>query len=61
MGLDEYKVARIIGTPDECFEQMQQYVKDGASYFMLKFAEVEKLDSLRLFAESILTRLRNQE
>ena len=61
MSLDEYKVARIIGTPDECFEQMQQYVDEGASYFMLKFAEVEKLDSLRLFAERILTRLKNQK
>ncbi len=60
MSLDEYRVARIIGTPDECFKQMQNYVMDGVSYFMFKFAEVEKLDPLRFFAERILTRLRNQ-
>jgi alkanesulfonate monooxygenase SsuD/methylene tetrahydromethanopterin reductase-like flavin-dependent oxidoreductase (luciferase family) len=56
----DYNVARIIGTPDECFNQIQQYINLGASYFMLKFAGAEKIDSLRLFAERVLPHLRQE-
>ncbi len=59
MSLAEYSVARIIGTPDECLEQILSYARAGASYFMLMFAEVEKLESLRLFAKTILPSLRS--
>ncbi len=58
VSIDEYRVARILGTPDECLEQIRSYAVDGASYFMFKFAEVERLESLRLFAKKILPRLR---
>jgi F420-dependent oxidoreductase-like protein len=60
LSLDDYNVARIIGTPDECLDQIRQYVNLGASYFMFKFPEVEKLASLRLFAERVLPHLRQE-
>lgn len=58
MSIDAYKVARIIGTPDECLNQIQDYAERGASYFMLNFAEVEKLEPLHLFATNLLPRAR---
>jgi alkanesulfonate monooxygenase SsuD/methylene tetrahydromethanopterin reductase-like flavin-dependent oxidoreductase (luciferase family) len=58
MSMHEYKVARIIGIPDECLKQIQDYVEKGCSYFMLSFAEVEELEPLHLFAEAILSHFR---
>lgn len=58
MSMDEYNVARIIGTPDECYEQIKRYAELGASYFMINFAEVEELQPLGLFARTILSRPR---
>jgi len=58
MSLDEYKVARIIGTPDECLNQIQDYAERGASYFMFGFPQAEKLEPLELFARTVLARAR---
>jgi alkanesulfonate monooxygenase SsuD/methylene tetrahydromethanopterin reductase-like flavin-dependent oxidoreductase (luciferase family) len=55
---DQYKIARIMGTPDEVITQIQTYVKLGASYLMIRFPHIETLEPLRSFAEQVMSRTR---
>jgi probable F420-dependent oxidoreductase len=58
MTFEDYKIARIIGTPDEVVAQIQSYIKEGSSYFMLRFPQVETIEPLKSFAEQVMARLR---
>jgi alkanesulfonate monooxygenase SsuD/methylene tetrahydromethanopterin reductase-like flavin-dependent oxidoreductase (luciferase family) len=58
MTLDQYRVGRIIGTPDECIAQIESYAKDGATYFMPRFPKVEGIEPIKLFAEQVMAGLR---
>lgn len=55
--LIDFKKSTLAGTPDECRVRLQAYLDLGVTYFMLFFADLPKLDSLRLFAENISKRL----
>lgn len=56
--MEYYERGRVIGTPKECAEQLDAYVKAGADRFELLFPDVleHPLDtgSLRLFSESVM-------
>jgi probable F420-dependent oxidoreductase len=51
-------VARIIGTPDQCAKQIERLAEYGASYIMIRFDEMEKIEPLKLFAEEVMPRFR---
>ena len=53
LALDVFKRTSIIGTPDECIEQMQPYVDLGVTHFMLYFGGLPNFSGLRLFAETV--------
>ncbi len=54
MTLTDFKKATLVGTPEECIEQLQAYLDLGVTYFMLYFADLPKVNSLKIFAEKIL-------
>lgn len=44
----------IVGTPKECIERIQQYAAKGITWFFLLFPDLPALDSLRMFAQTVL-------
>jgi len=51
--LEDFKKTTLVGTPDECREQLQSYVDLGVTCFMLYFADLPNLEGLKLFAEGV--------
>ena len=55
--LREYEASlkrAIAGTPEQCVEQIEGYVRAGITYFFLLFPEPISEDSLRLFAKQVI-------
>jgi F420-dependent oxidoreductase-like protein len=50
----------IVGTPEQCIDQINEYVKLGVTYFMLNFPDVPDLTSLRLFAQRVMPTLKRE-
>ncbi len=48
--MEDYKKYTLASTPDECKTQIQVYMNLGVTYFMLYFADLPDVDSLRLFS-----------
>jgi alkanesulfonate monooxygenase SsuD/methylene tetrahydromethanopterin reductase-like flavin-dependent oxidoreductase (luciferase family) len=46
----------IVGTPDQCFEQLKPYVAAGISYFFLIFPDPTPSETLELFAREVMPR-----
>ncbi len=44
----------IAGTPEQCVEQIQQYVDNGIDYFFLLFPDPISSESLELFAREVM-------
>ena len=44
----------IAGTPDQCVEQIQDYVDSGITYFFLLFPDPIPSDRLELFAGEVM-------
>ena len=44
----------IAGTPEQCAEQIQQYVDSGITYFFLLFPDPIPTESLELFAGEVM-------
>jgi alkanesulfonate monooxygenase SsuD/methylene tetrahydromethanopterin reductase-like flavin-dependent oxidoreductase (luciferase family) len=55
--LEGFKKTNLIGTPEECIEQLRVYADLGVTYFMLFFADLPRIDGLKLFAEAVAKRL----
>ena len=55
--LEDFKKCALVGTPDECIDQLQVYVKLGVTYFMLFFGDLPRLDELRLFAVDVIKKM----
>jgi F420-dependent oxidoreductase-like protein len=55
MDIADFKKSTFAGTPTQFLDQMQVYLNLGATYFMLYFAELPRVDNLRIFAQEILS------
>ena len=55
ISFEDYKKSTLATTPDDCRESLQVYIDLGVTYFMLFFADLPQLDSLRLFSQAIKT------
>ncbi|MFO7170994.1 MAG: TIGR03560 family F420-dependent LLM class oxidoreductase [Chloroflexota bacterium] len=49
---------RIVGTPDEVVEQLSAYAAAGVEEIFLQWLDLDDIDGLRGFAESVLERVR---
>lgn len=49
----------IVGTPQECIEQLRQYANYGIGWFFLLFPEPVSVDDIELFAGEVMPRFRN--
>ncbi len=57
VSLEDYKKTILAGTSDECIEQLHVYVDLGVTYFMLFFADIPKIDGLKIFAKDVISNL----
>jgi F420-dependent oxidoreductase-like protein len=57
MTLTAFNKSTLVGAPEELIEPLHAYLDLGVTYFMLYFADLPKVDSLKLFAEKILKSL----
>ena len=55
VSFEDFKKSTLAITPDDCRESLQGYIDLGVTYFMLFFADLPQLDSLRLFSQAIKT------
>ena len=59
LSLEEFKQVNLTGTPAQIVEQLQVYVALGVTYFMLYFSDLPQVDGLKLFAESVASKMRD--
>jgi F420-dependent oxidoreductase-like protein len=57
MTLTAFNKSTLVGAPEELIEPLHAYLDLGVTYLMLYFADLPKVDSLKLFAEKILKSL----
>jgi F420-dependent oxidoreductase-like protein len=55
--LEDFKQYTLAGTPDECISQLQVYASLGVTYYMLYFADLPSTDGLKIFKESVISKL----
>ena len=55
---EEFKQVNLAGTPAQILEQLQVWVDLGVSCFMLYFADLPRVEGLRLFANSVMKPIR---
>jgi len=55
---EQYRSVNIVGTPSECVDRITQYKDIGATYFVVNFPDIAKPDSLKLFADKVLSTLK---
>lgn len=55
--LEDFQKYTLAGTPQECRKALQVYADLDVAYFMLYFADLPSLDSLRLFSRAVINRL----
>ncbi len=53
VSVEDFKKSTLATTLDDCRESLQVYIDLGVTYFMLFFADLPQLDSLRLFSQVI--------
>ncbi|MFQ6095412.1 MAG: LLM class flavin-dependent oxidoreductase [Candidatus Bathyarchaeia archaeon] len=54
VSVEEFTRQRIFGTPEQCIEKINRYIKAGATYFIANLALYEKPKTLKLFAEEVI-------
>jgi F420-dependent oxidoreductase-like protein len=54
---EEFKRNNLVGSPDECLQQIKCYEKLGVTHFMLYFGDLPDSGSLRLFAEEVANKI----
>jgi alkanesulfonate monooxygenase SsuD/methylene tetrahydromethanopterin reductase-like flavin-dependent oxidoreductase (luciferase family) len=57
LSVEDFKKTTLVGTPQECREQLQVYLDLGVTCFMLYFGDLPRVDGLRLFAEGVMNKM----
>ena len=58
VSLSDFEKLNLVGTPASCLKKLQPYADLGVTHFMLFFGDLPRLDGLRLFAESVMKKMR---
>ena len=53
----DFEKFSLVGSPDECAAKLQPYLDLGVTHFMLFFGDLPEMNSLRLFAETVLKQM----
>jgi len=51
---EEFLWGNIVGTPEQCAEQIKKYVEQGVSYFIPYFYKTTERETHKLFAEEVI-------
>jgi alkanesulfonate monooxygenase SsuD/methylene tetrahydromethanopterin reductase-like flavin-dependent oxidoreductase (luciferase family) len=56
MGFADYNLKpSLFGTPKQCIETIEDYIKAGVNHFMLNFPQKQLLRDLQLFAKEVIS------
>ena len=58
VSLKDFKKFSLIGAPDECVQRIRQYAGLGVTYFMLFFGDLPSMNGVRLFAETVVKKMK---
>lgn len=53
VSVEDFKKTTLTVTPDDCLGSLRVYIDLGVTYFLLFFADLPQLDSLRLFSQTV--------
>jgi F420-dependent oxidoreductase-like protein len=54
ISLEDFVQTSLVGTPEDCLNQVRNYANLGVTNFMLPFGDFPDLNGLRLFAEEVV-------
>ncbi len=57
VSLEDFVRTNLVGTPEDCLNQIRQYTNLGVTHFMLFFGDLPDLRGLRLFAEEVVRKI----
>ena len=57
VSLEDFARTNLVGTPEDCINQIRQYANLGVTYFMLFFGDLPDLRGLKLFAEKVVRKI----
>jgi len=57
--IDVYEKFCLVGTPEDCIRQIEEFTDLGVTYFMLWFLDFPSLKGIRLFAEKVMPHFRS--
>lgn len=55
---ERYKMINVVGNPNECLEKLRSYREIGVEYFIFDFPMTEQLETMRIFAEQVMAKLK---
>ena len=55
--LEDFMRTSFVGTPEDCIEQLRQYLNLDVTHFMLFFGDLPDMRGLRLFAEKVVRKI----
>jgi alkanesulfonate monooxygenase SsuD/methylene tetrahydromethanopterin reductase-like flavin-dependent oxidoreductase (luciferase family) len=53
----DYLASRVVGTPDQCLDQLSKYLDIGVTYFMHYFFDSMILEHMKLYASTVMPAL----
>jgi F420-dependent oxidoreductase-like protein len=57
---EELKERQLIGTPEECIQQLKRFVEAGTTYFIFHFARALETSSYKLFARKVIPEFKDR-
>ena len=59
VSLEDFKKYNFVATPDDCMNEIKQYMSLGVTYFMLFFGDLSDMSDARLFAQKVVREIKS--
>jgi F420-dependent oxidoreductase-like protein len=59
VSIKDFKKVNLVDTPYECIRRIQRYASLGVTHFMLFFGDLPSMNGLRLFAETVVKKMKS--
>ena len=59
VSLEDFKKLNFVATPDDCSKEIRRYTSLGVTYFMLFFGALPDMSSVKLFAETVVKKMKS--
>jgi F420-dependent oxidoreductase-like protein len=59
VSLEDFKKLNFVATPDDCSKEIRRYTSLGVTYFMLFFGALPDMSGVKLFAETVVKKVKS--